>query len=84
MRKTVDITTLVSHANGMLAAPSPTPEKRRAVASLLERLLFDTDTYAGFTYVDAGPSGKPVSVARIKRGDYDETRRRYFVHRSLR
>ena len=84
MRKTYPVIDLVSHANGMLAAPSPTPEERRAVASLLERVLFDTDTYAGFAYVDAGPSGKPVPVERIHSGDYDETRRRYIVHRDLR
>lgn len=76
-RKTFEVDRIVSRMNGVLSAPSATTEVRQTLCALAEGILFDTDNYAGFAYVD--PNGKQVPVERIDSGDYDEYRRRYFL-----
>lgn len=55
MRKTIDVQTVLDKANRLLALPpsaSHTPEWRKGVASLLEAVLMNTETYAGFNYLE--------------------------------
>lgn len=76
MRKTVDIATVVKKANHMLAdSVDEKKEGREGIIQLLTSVLHDTDTYAGFQYLK---SGGPE-----RKGEVDDTRRRYNLHGSL-
>lgn len=68
-RKTIDVADVLDIANRALAAPQTNPEGRKAIAFMVETVLFRTGTYAGFRYL----------------GDWreDDTRREYYRHRSL-
>lgn len=78
-RKTIDVATLISRVNGMLAAPSPTPEARIAIQTLASAVLHETGNYRGFRYVL--PGGEPVPHEDVQRGQYDKTRVRYLLPR---
>jgi hypothetical protein len=86
-RKTIDVATVVEWANTRLAIPDSTHRLeventeqafRLGVSSLLEQILHNTDNYNGFQYVDV--DGKLVYP--FKRGETDETRKRYYPPKS--
>lgn len=66
-RKTAEVAQIKQKANHYLAWPSTeiTPDMRKGVASLLETILMDTNSYAGFRYLDGWPCK-------------DESRREYY------
>jgi len=76
-RKTIEVRSLVSKLNGMLAADL-SEEKREAVCGVIETVLHDTGNYSGFMYIDRY-STDPASKDAIDRGDYLRYRRRYFI-----
>ena len=71
-KKTFKVCKLVEIVNDRLATSTCGDAERRAIASVLERVLHETDTYAGYAYLD-----QPGTV------DYNESRRRYYLHRNL-
>jgi hypothetical protein len=78
-RKTVDVTAVRDHANLMLSLVDThefSREFRRGIISMVERVLFDTDNYKGFQYLDS--EFEPNTNPRILRVDFDPTRVRYF------
>jgi hypothetical protein len=85
-RKTADMSKLLETANRMLAAedgPYMNADIRKGVAKLLEATLHETDTYAGFNYLEWMSGGFDRWVADGKPQDTtpylgDQTRRHYF------
>ena len=81
-RKTVSVLTALGKANTFLAeSPNEASERRLGVASFLEVLLMETDTYAGYGYraeagVERDSDGNFVSVA-------DDSRRVYYTRKAL-
>lgn len=75
-RKTFDVETVKKQCNLMLGLKGPeyTPEYRRAVIGIVERILLDSRTYKGFQY---RYSEWDVERRQLKAG-YDQTRRTYF------
>lgn len=71
-KKTLRVRDLVDLVNVRLANSTCGDAERRAMASVLESVLHDTGTYAGYCYLNQ--PGTP---------DYNESRRRYYLHRSL-
>ena len=71
-KKTFAVRKLVEFVNDRLAVSRCSDAERRAMASVLERVLHDTDTYAGYSY-----------LALPGTADYNESRRRYYLHRNL-
>jgi hypothetical protein len=51
-RKTFEVSKLLESVNGYLAAPDSTADGRRAVASMMESILFETGSYGGFRYLE--------------------------------
>jgi hypothetical protein len=51
-RKTVEVGFVLEAVNTHLAAPNTTPDARGAMINLLESVLFETDNYMGFRYLD--------------------------------
>ena len=81
-RKTVDLITLISRANGVMAAPGSTPEERMALHYFISSIAMEAEQYAGFAYIK--PGGERVHHEDVQAGNYDETRRRMFVSQDLR
>ena len=71
-RKTVEVRKLVECVNDRLAVSTCSDRERLAMASVLEWVLFETETYAGYSY-----------LAQPGTADFNESRRRYFLHRNL-
>lgn len=66
-RKTVDVLPILERANTALeVTKDEETAQRRAIASLLESILFDANRYRGFRFTDGCD------------GNIDPTRRRYF------
>lgn len=94
-RKTVDVRALVEKVNHMNQHSTCSAEHRAGWNSLLESVLYDSNVYAGFGYLDGKdvPLGhKPGIIwGRTKDGAQDamsnvypdETRKRYYIHHSL-
>ena len=88
-RKTADVSRILETANAMLAAPDTSynnADVRKGVARLLEATLHETDTYAGFNYLDWMQGGHDRWVNDGKPADTtpyfgDQTRRHYYSSR---
>ena len=76
-RKTFEVRKLVEEVNRRLALSTCSDAERLTLCSLLERILFDTNNYAGFGYLDL-PNGGPFVP-----GVTNESRRHYFLRRGL-
>lgn len=79
-RKTVDVASVVSIANRVLAAEGSTPEERRAVAHMVEQVLHGTGNYRGFRYLasEYAAEGEPwAEGTTYLRVGFDNTRREY-------
>ena len=51
-RKTIEVNTVRTRVNAMLANPKVTEEERRGMCLVLEFMLYNTNNYNGFNYVD--------------------------------
>jgi hypothetical protein len=71
-KKTFPVKQLVEKINYSLATSTCSDSERLAMASVLETVLFDTNAYAGFSY-----------LAPLDAPDFNESRRHYFLHRNL-
>jgi hypothetical protein len=76
-RKTFEVRKLVETVNHMLKHSTCSDAERMAMCTVLERVLFDTNNYAGFCYLDLANGGPYVS------DDTNESRRHYFLHPGL-
>jgi len=89
-RKTFPVADLRENANLLLAladgpasppsAPEFNKEFRRGVIAMVQRVLFDTDNYKGFQYLDTEFETEyvPGGSRRILRENYDPTRVKFF------
>ena len=85
-RKTVKVTEAIDMVNNMIAnfPVGATPEEKEmyknirfGMSNIIERILFDTGNYAGFSYLDTTEE-KP-----FKKGETDESRRCYMTSNKL-
>jgi hypothetical protein len=51
-RKTIQVDFIVDYVNRQLADPHFSPEEKRGMYMVLDRILHNTNQYAGFNYVD--------------------------------
>jgi hypothetical protein len=78
-RKTIELSTLVDIANSMLAKSwDEMTESRTGISVLLERVLMDSNAYAGFGYLQIETDTKTGEVISLG----DETRRKYYQPRT--
>lgn len=75
-RKTVEVRSVISRINGMLAA-NVHDDARQSLCILAESILFDTGNYQGFTYMQADMT--PETTSNVQAGNYVEYRRRYSI-----
>lgn len=89
-RKTINVRDLINKVNNLNSETTCKPDVRQGWCSLLESVLMDCEVYAGFGYLtqDQVPEGHlPGVVADKVNGDHtfpDESRRVYYIHKSLR
>lgn len=65
-RKTVPVDFLITEANRLMALPDNehvTPEFRKGVSALLEKMLHATDRYAGFEWTEWANGGHAAWIA---------------------
>lgn len=75
-RKTIEVPKVRRWANAALKNTGPEDQKdRKAIAWLLEKVLFETGNYNGFHYIDE--DGERVKYEDIISKNYDQTRRCY-------
>lgn len=73
MRNTIAVATLKNKVNDILRESLPEmKESRMALMTLIESVLFETDNYMGFRYLEAEYDGNEVVTLG------DETRRQYY------
>ncbi len=80
-RKTVPVTRVVHLANKMLENTSTVDKQLRlGICALVESVLFETDNYKGFSYLQSEfkPVDEQLQGESPLRENYDDTRRRYF------
>lgn len=51
-RKTIEVGKILKLANHFLANPNSTLGEREGICSMLETVLFETDNYCGYRYLD--------------------------------
>lgn len=88
-RKTIPVRPLVEQANKLLALPDAhgtvvdlNADFRRGVISMIEKVLFDSGNYNGFTYLSSElvREDQPhVLNTTYLRVGYDDTRRAYVL-----
>ena len=50
-RKTIEVNTVLTMANNLLALPTSSPDERTGVIVMLEGVLFASGQYGGFRYL---------------------------------
>ncbi|MBW2636013.1 MAG: hypothetical protein JRC86_00555 [Deltaproteobacteria bacterium] len=91
MRKTLKVKDLIDKVNCRNRHSTTTPEKRAGWNSILEAILLETGTYAGFGYLlrNEVPDGEkpgiiPDPTERGTNHEFpDETRRKYYYYHGL-
>lgn len=84
-RKTIEIETLVDHANEQLKHTVMNSDFRQGICGFIERVLLENDRYAGFRYLthEEVPKGHLPGIhvdrngAPFRAGQTDPTRRQY-------
>lgn len=82
-RKTVSVDFIKNMVNDTLAAAHGDQQYRRALIDMIERVLFQTDNYNGFTYlgIDQVPNGCKPGIRWVGNDpdftDTDNTRVQY-------
>jgi hypothetical protein len=76
-RKTVPVGTLLYRLNHFLAHESSTPEEREVMCQFVEGVLFDTNNYLGYRYLDTNEvegagTRRYYYVSTHIQADYDE------------
>jgi hypothetical protein len=51
-RKTIEVGKVLKIANNFLAAKHTTADERESVCAVMEAILFETDNYEGFRYLE--------------------------------
>lgn len=76
MKKTIDVICLIKKVNEMNQLSTCPSETRQGWNHLLEYVLFETDSYDGYAYLE--------SCEVIKGEKTDDSRRYYYTKRGLR
>ena len=74
-RKTVQVSQVVSFVNTQLRNSQWTPEEKRGMYVVLDRILHDSNQYAGFNYVDPYDPEDP----EFEIGGRKEVSRKYYM-----
>ena len=75
-RKTIEVSAMVDWGNAFLRdSEDDMTGMRQGVAAMVERALFETHNYAGFSYLQT-----EWEDGALREG-YDDTRRIYFIKR---
>ena len=91
-RKTIHVERVLEIANNYLACPHLTAENKQGVYQLLQRVLHETDNYAGFGYRNLADNHRPLLLdpdgAYIGKNpewsEDDESSRVYYLSPNLR
>jgi len=74
-RKTIEVEYVLDLVNSNLKRDDLTPEQKEAMFSILDSILFHTNQYAGFSYLDSYDANDP----EFKIGGKKSNSRQYFM-----